>query len=386
MKHQLIALLLFVATLFAPANAMAQEKESNNYFFGFGLGGMTVLNDGINSPTANFNISVGKYLNPVWGVRLQVGGLWQSLEMQDRGYEKYCKKFVETNFDGMVNVTNWLGGYNPNRVVDFSVFAGPTINFSSAVSGKFDTNYNYTTTVTTTPSYNGDNIVNTIESETTVTTTKSSAFSTSGTKTRVGAMVGFDLGFNCSSKWAVNLEGRFGVAPSIFGQGSDCHSREATARVTLGAIYTFGGKNLKRKPIIKEVVKEVIKEVPVVREDKSTDVKETSSSSVTPIYSAVFFKINTATLTPEGKVQIKLTAKSIKANPNAKFVLNAYADKNTGYPALNQRLTERRAKVVYDALIAEGVNPAQLEQVANGGVDTMFGDDRLTRVTIMEVK
>ena len=385
MKHQLIALSLFVAALCAPTNTMAQEKESNNYFFGFGLGGMTVLNDGMNSPTANFNISVGKYLNPVWGVRLQVGGLWQSLEMQDRGYEKFCKKFVETNFDGMVNLTNWLGGYNPDRVVDFSVFAGPTVNFSSAVSGQFDTKYDYTTTVTTIPLYSEGNIVNTIESQTTVTTTKSSAYSTGGTKSRVGATVGFDLGFNCSSKWAVNLEGRFGVTPSIFGQGSDCSSREATARLTLGAIYTFGGKSLKKKPVVKEVVREVIKEVPVARNDKPTATKETTSS-VTPIYSAVFFKINTATLSPEGKVQIKLTAKSIKANPNAKFVLNAYADKNTGYPALNQRLTEKRAKVVYDALIAEGVNPAQLEQVANGGVDTMFGDDKLTRVTIMEVK
>ena len=82
---------------------------------------------------------------------------------------------------------------------------------------------------------------------------------------------------------------------------------------------------------------------------------------VNPIYATEFFEINTVTLSPEGKGQIKLTAKSIKANPNAKFVLNAYADKNTGYPALKQRLTEKRAKVGYDARIAEGVNPAQLE-------------------------
>ena len=384
MKHKLIALSLFVAALCAPTNTMAQEKESNNYFFGFGLGGMTVLNDGMNSPTANFNISVGKYLNPVWGVRLQVGGLWQSLEMQDRGYEKFCKKFIETNFDGMVNVSNWLGGYNPDRVVNFSVFAGPTVNFSSAVSGTTDINTTTTTTTTTTPSYNDGQISIKTESNTPATTIKETTFESSGTKARVGATFGFDLDFNCSSTWAINLEGRFGVAPSIFGQGSDCYSREATARLTLGATYTFGGKNFKKRTIVKEVIKEIVKEVPVAQNMETP--AQTNTATPTPIYTAVFFKIGRAELSDEGKVQIQLTAKAIKANPNAKFVLNAYADKNTGSAAFNQKLTEKRAQAVFDALVAEGVNASQLEKVANGGVGTMFGADKLTRVTIMETK
>ena len=46
--------------------------------------------------------------------------------------------------------------------------------------------------------------------------------------------------------------------------------------------------------------------------------------------------------------------------------------------------TEQRAQAVYDALVAEGVSKDQLEIVANGGTDNMFGKDSLNRVVVME--
>ena len=52
----------------------------------------------------------------------------------------------------------------------------------------------------------------------------------------------------------------------------------------------------------------------------------------------------------------------------------------------NQTLSEKRAQAVYDALVAEGVNPNQLEKVAMGGTDPMFEKAYLNRVVIMEVK
>ena len=85
-------------------------------------------------------------------------------------------------------------------------------------------------------------------------------------------------------------------------------------------------------------------------------------------------------------VNIKLMAKAIKDNPNAKYRIAGFADKGTGSVKTNQTLSEKRAQAVYDALVAEGVNPDQLEKVAMGGTDPMFEKAYLNRVVIMEVK
>jgi OOP family OmpA-OmpF porin len=84
-------------------------------------------------------------------------------------------------------------------------------------------------------------------------------------------------------------------------------------------------------------------------------------------------------------VNVKLMAKTMKANPGIKYLISGYADKGTGTEAINQTLSEKRAQAVYDALVAEGVNPDQLVKVAKGGTDPMFGKDYLNRVTILEV-
>lgn len=374
MKYKFIALSLLLSGISASTFAQDTEKKgSDNIFLGVGIGGMTVINDGINSPTFNFNISVGKYITPVWGVRLQAGGFWQSLEKQDRGYSKYCKKFGEVNLDGMVNLTNLIGGYNPDRKIDFSVFAGPTMNISSAVSGSLDINTNIDMETTQT----GVNV--------TPTTEKNYNYSSDGVKARLGAMVGFDLGYNVNNKWAINLEGRYGVTPSIFGQGSDCNKAESTARLTIGAIYTFGGKKFKKgapEIVEREVVREVVKEVPkeVVKEVVKEVPMNTASAA------AIFFKIGKSQISEEGMVNLKLIAKVMKANPNTKYKVAGYADKGTGSVKGNQTLSEKRAQAVYDALIAEGVSASQLEKVAMGGTDPMFGNPALNRVVITELK
>ena len=360
MKNKFIILSLALASFCGSVNAQDTEnyytkKWTDNIFVGAGVGAMSVLNDGITSPTFNFNLSVGKYITPTWGVRGQFSGLWQKLDAQDTGYKGDKKTFAELNFDAMLNVTNLIGGYNADRVVDFYLFAGPTMNFAKAVSTNITINQDGTS---------------------------QTAWTENGTKTRFGATAGLGLGFNVNENWAVNLEGRVGVTPSIFGDASDCRKAEATARLTVGVAYTFGGKNFAKvsdRVIEKEVIKEVVKEVPV--EVVKEVVKEIGGGSA-----AIFFKISKAKISPEGMVNIKLMAKAMKKYPNAKYKIAGFADKGTGSAAFNQTLSEKRAQAVYDALIAEGVNPNQLEKVAMGGTDPMFEKAYLNRVVIMEVK
>ena len=319
MKIKFLALSVIMAGASMFANAQETEnyytkKATDNIFFGFGIGGMSVINGGFNTPTLNLNIQLGKYITPTWGVRAEISGLWQSLEKQEYSwdvlnqteYENYCKMFGELNMDAMLNVTNWLGGYNPDRAIDFYLFAGPTMNLSSE-----GTQFTGETT--------GNNLALLEDAD--------------NMKVRIGATAGLGLAYNLSSKWALNLEGRLGVTPSVFGDASDCRSAEATGRLTLGATYTFGGKKFAKvedRVVEKVVEKQVIKEVPV------EVVKEVIKEIPGAASAAIFFKIGKSVISPEGMVNVKLMAKVIKDNPKAIYKVAGFADKATGTVAGNQ--------------------------------------------------
>ena len=380
MNCKYLAMSLILATSFSAVNAQEKQEKSQNIYIGAGIGAMSVLNDGLNSPTFNINVKVGKYITPVWGVRAEIAGLWQSLEKQDYGYSESCKKFGEVNLDATLSLTNLFLKYDENRALDFYVFGGPTMNISSAVNCDIT---NKTDIEITYPDVNYGESDQTIIGSVTENNTEIRDYKSEGAKARFGATVGMGLDINLNNKWALNIESRFGVTPSIFGFGSDCRKAESTARLTVGFKHTFGGKSFckgETKIVEKVVEKEVIKEVPV--EVVKEVIKEVSGSGA----AAIFFKIGRSQISPEGMVNVKLMAKVIKQTPNTKYKIAGFADKGTGSVKTNQTLSEKRAQAVYDALVAEGVNPSQLETIAMGGTDPMFEKAYLNRVVILEVK
>ena len=65
MKSKLIIASLLLVGACASMNAQEKdryysEKATDNIFVGAGIGGMAVINDGVNTPTFNFNVSLGK--------------------------------------------------------------------------------------------------------------------------------------------------------------------------------------------------------------------------------------------------------------------------------------------------------------------------------------
>jgi outer membrane protein OmpA-like peptidoglycan-associated protein len=78
---------------------------------------------------------------------------------------------------------------------------------------------------------------------------------------------------------------------------------------------------------------------------------------------SVFFVTGKAALqsADKGQTDGRLNAikEILKNYPNAKFSIEGHTD-SVGNPKANQKLSEARAKVVMDALIAKGVNPANL--------------------------
>ena len=380
MKLKTLALsIAMMASVFA-ANAQT-AKVGNDVFVGVGAGVNTVFTPGMSSPSFYGNIMVGKWITPVWGVRAVIGGPFQTVNsdvIATNFPTDFCKNklFGELNIDGILNFSNISKDVDLAKF-DVYMFLGPTLNFSTAGSKFSD-----------------------VQDAQEMLVEEDNSF-----KVRVGATVGLGLGYNITNGFELALEGRFGVTPSIWGAADDYRNAEGTGRLTLNGIWTIGGKHSKSERIAnaakaagylsaaeaasaitraldenpkiveKIVEKEVIKEVQLPADNNCSS-------------TAIFFPINKATLTPADKARIKLYADDIKAgNPDKVYVVNGYADKATGSAATNQKLSEKRAKAVYDALIAEGVPAKQLETAAQGGVGPMFFNNiALSRTAIVTPK
>ena len=100
---------------------------------------------------------------------------------------------------------------------------------------------------------------------------------------------------------------------------------------------------------------------------------------------AVFFTIGKSNIDSKGMVNINLAADIMKANPEVKYIVKGYADKATGSAKTNQKLSDKRAEAVYNALIKAGVSESQVEWKGLGGQDNMWENSRaLTRVVVIE--
>lgn len=384
LKFFVLSVALFAAL---SANAQAPYK-GNDIFVGLGGGVATVLTPNINTPSVYANIQVGKYITPVWGVRGVVGGPFLSLDankgnatLADGTIKAFPrKKFAELNVDGIFNISNLFA--DDLAKFDVYVFAGPTVNLSR-VGTVFKTSIATAT--------------NTVIVE---------EPAKNPLKLRVGASAGLGLAYNITNAFALGIEGRFAITPSIFGDADAYRKNSGTARLALNGVWTIGGKHGKiaraaaaaaaagyiskeaAQALADEAVRKNPKIVEKVVEKEVVKYVDKLVNNEVPASTAVFFEIGKATLTSKDKARIKLFAESIlKSKDNAVYEVGGYADKKTGTAKRNQSLSEKRAQAVYDALVAEGVPASRLERKAYGGVDAIFfNNDVLSRTVVIKRK
>ena len=101
----------------------------------------------------------------------------------------------------------------------------------------------------------------------------------------------------------------------------------------------------------------------------------------------VTFQIDRWKLSTKDRVNLGFLAEVIKANPNLVYAVTGFADKGTGSVKRNIFLAQKRAEVVYNALVNEfGVSENQLRKDSKGGVANMYyNDPRNSRAVLMKI-
>jgi outer membrane protein OmpA-like peptidoglycan-associated protein len=395
MKSKLVILSFMLAGAVV-ANAQTKEKfvseKATDNIFVSVTGGISMVNSGksegkFGSPAPHITVSVGKWFTPVWGVRGQ-GGLWKTnfdtqwaagtyVGDEMVGSENsYSKNVGQLRLDGIFNISNAICGYNPDRLFTLSVFAGPGLTIAKGNSS-FEIQDGANNTWHKVRPAGADN--------------KAGAY--------INGSVGLLGKFNVNQYLDIDVEARGELASSYLGYLASSRT-VGGIYVGAGVTYTFGGKKfvscgskLDEEAINNEINK-YRSELAQAQSDLANaknalanvkpEVKEVTKEVQVAGPRAIFFKIGSARIDDYGKVNIELAAKILKANPDKKYKVAGYADKATGSASWNQKLSEKRAQAVYDALVAQGVNKDQLELVGFGGTENMFGKNYLNRVVILE--
>ncbi len=395
-----LACMISVVAVQAEECCLKKEKFHGQYYVGANVGVNSVLNDGFNKPNLNFNVQFGKEFTPIFGARLNAGGLWQSLGRQETGYENDRKLYGEFDLDATVNLFSLFGNKNYKRPFNLYLFVGPTFYLSKAVN----MHVGYSDVVTKeTPIISIDENGNTYN-EGTLHTEDADAvlsFPEGKMKTRVGASVGLGASYKFNKHWGMNLEARYSVAPSIFGFGSDCRYSEGVGRVNLGVTYAFGGKKEDDKPCdymlrTQSQLRDALSEVDDLKGQlaeanaKSKEVEKVveykiDNKGMFPF--TILFKLDDTKVLKSQKVNLTVLTDFMKKNPDQKYIITGYADVQTATPNYNQKLSEKRAQSVLKVLTEEyGIPASRLQTQAKGGVDVMyFNDNKLSRCVIITI-
>lgn len=348
----------------------------DNWFISVGAGGQIYFGEYDSKTdfgkrlTPAFDLSVGKWFMPTLGARAQVGGftlrgsagdasnIYQK-GIRNNGYYRQNWKQFNVHVDGLINLSNWIGGYRTDRFYEAVPFAG--FGMIHGCSSADNTAFMFT----------------------------------AGILNKMRLCDAIDL----------NIELKGKLVPQDFDGEVGGSRGEGILSLTAGITYKFNQRKFRKEQKTKIVPTGIsqedyinVKNLLQAEQQKASQLQRELEQSKKELEASqkdaqkdplatkltVFFEINKAVLDDKGKLNIRNYAEVIKNAPDKKFLVTGYADKATGTAKFNQKLSEKRAQRVADVLVKEfGVKKEQLIVSGKGGVDTEKA--KLCRSVVIEL-
>ena len=303
----------------------------------------------------NVQVSVGRQFSPIFGARLSVNA-WQSragIEFEPFQYPevagegaqssttatrrggtvKWKWMYVAPGIDFTFNLSNAIYGYNPNRIFNLSAFIGGGANIGWGMDKES----------------NWENKALALQHK--AVADNAFEYEWTGTKVRGYGRAGLAADFRVSEAVSLGLEVNANTLSDHY-NGKKANNWDwyfnalAGVKINLGPTHTTrtieAPKPVER--IVEKVVEKIIeKPCPPVEPTNAVVVKE-------PFRRDVFFNINQTTVAKKELVKVQEVADYLKANPNATVEVTGYADRGTGNPTINNRLSKQRAQAVFNLL------------------------------------
>ena len=127
-----------------------------------------------------------------------------------------------------------------------------------------------------------------------------------------------------------------------------------------------------------EPIVEQPKPQPVVKQPEPEPV----AVIVEPMKQNIFFALNSALLQKDQQSKIDAMVAYMEKYPASKVAITGYADKETGNPRINMTLSEKRAKIVADALKDKGIAPDRIVTDFKGDTVQPFRVPEENRVSV----
>ena len=312
----------------------------------------------------NANISVTKWIVPVVGMRLRVdGGEFQNYSFDQPKYGSGIFKtpYLYVHGDILVNMSNWIGGYRPNRIysaVSYMGFGYTTMSWTDRSAGSTNSEYAFTTGLLNkfhiTPQWD-------IELDLRSWFFREGSLPAeigSGNRVAVGlsASVGIAYRFN-QRTWtpAYSQTDVDGYIAAIVGLEETLLAADAaliSAAEELQALET-DNKRLKS--------------------DLATAQSATQNAMVSHTVgeSVVFFTIGEATLSEYAHATLDNYIAAMR-DTTTTITITGYADKETGSAERNMQLSKERAENVTAYLTSKGIDGSRITTQWVGDTETAF--------------
>jgi len=327
----------------------------------------------------NVQVAIGRQFNPVFGLRLQANA-WQSRAGIDfdadnwtnPGTAKWKWMYVAPGIDATFNLSNLFCGFNPNRIFNFSVFAGLGANIGWGMADdngfKDGNNINIITANYTNPHENTEYVWK-------------------GTKARVFGRAGVAADFKLSEAVSLGLEVNANTLSDRYNgkkAGNWDWYFNALAGVKINLGKTYSTRTIEAPKVPEKVIEKVIERV-VEKPCPQPEVAPTRAvaQKKEQFRRDVFFQINGTNVSKKEQAKVKEVADYMKANPNCTVDVTGYADRGTGNPKINSSLSQRRANTVANMLQKTyGISKDRIKVDFKGDTIQPFAKDVENRVAI----
>ena len=375
-------IILASAMLATGTSAMAQatytDKDGNEYqfkkhfFLDIQGGGQYTLGEAKFKDLLSPNIqgAIGYQFSPVFGLRAQMNGLWSKggwagfrSKVGEKPYNaKYKFKYVAPGLDFMFNLSNLFCGWNPNRVLNVTAFAGGGINWAGG-------NQEVNDIAATLENLNDYNL----------------EYLWQGKKVRPFGRAGVDVEFKVSKAVSIMLEGNANIISDKYnskkaGNPDWYFNALAGLRINLGKSYTKTTKPVEEPAPAPAPVQEYV-------EPKQEPAPAPVEKKAEEIRRDIFFTINSNKITESENKKILEVIDFLVANPDSKVVVTGYADKGTGNDRINDRIAAKRAAAVTWMLQKKyGIPAERITEESKGSRVQPFAENDKNRVSIMIAK